>query len=59
MHLKRNYFEHDGRPFWPVGFNYWPSGSGVHCWKNFNLDEWCIDFEAIRANGYNTVRIIA
>ncbi len=57
MELQGNYFYHEGSRFWPIGFNYWPSRTGVHCWKRFDLSEWEEDFDAIVARGFNTVRL--
>ena len=57
MELEGRYFLQNGKRFWPIGFNYWPSATGVHCWKRFDLDEWKEDFRAIAARGYNTVRL--
>lgn len=57
MELRDGRFWHDGEPFAPIGFNYWPSRSGVHCWKRFDLAEWEEDFRAIRARGFNTLRM--
>ncbi len=50
-------FRRDGRDFIPIGFNYWPSSSGVHCWKEFNLEEWKQDFREIAARDFNALRI--
>jgi hypothetical protein len=57
LELDGRYFFQNGKRFWPIGFNYWPSASGVHCWKRFDPAEWREDFEAIAAHGYNTVRL--
>jgi hypothetical protein len=54
--LRNGYFFLGDRAFYPVGFNYWPSASGVHCWKNFNPDEWKEDFQEIAQRGYNAIR---
>ncbi|NQU43784.1 cellulase family glycosylhydrolase [bacterium] len=55
--LRGDYFYRDGKPFWPIGFNYWPSRTGVHCWKIFDRAEWDEDFKAMREAGFNTVRM--
>ena len=57
MKITNGYFEHAGEPFMPVGFNYWPSRTGVYCWRHFDLGEWKEDFALIRKAGFNTVRM--
>ncbi|MEX1016312.1 MAG: cellulase family glycosylhydrolase [Phycisphaeraceae bacterium] len=55
--LESGYFRIDGEPFWPIGFNTWPSRSGVNCWQQFDLREWEQDFAAMVDRGYNTARL--
>jgi len=55
--LKNGRFTINGKPFIPIGFNYWPSSTGVRCWEHFNIHEWEQDFKSIHKHGYNAVRM--
>jgi len=57
LELRNDYFFMDEKPFWPIGFNHWPSSTGVHCWNQFNAEEWREDFLLMQARGYNTMRM--
>ncbi|HYW34245.1 MAG TPA: cellulase family glycosylhydrolase [Balneolaceae bacterium] len=55
--LKDGHFAVNGKPFIPIGFNYWPTDTGVQCWKNFDIHEWEKAFKAMHKRGFNAVRM--
>ncbi len=58
MEIRNGCFYHRGKPFVPVGFNYWPSNSGTEMWTDEKWDPEKIrsDLKAISSHGFNTLR---
>ena len=58
MELRNGSFYHNGNPFVPVGFNYWPSNAGTEMWTAEKWDAGKIksDLKAISSHGFNTLR---
>ena len=58
MEIKNGSFYHQGKPFVPVGFNYWPSDSGTEMWtdEKWNPGKIRSDLKAISSHGFNTLR---
>jgi len=54
--IKGNYFQYDGRLYFPVGVNYLPSSSDCRMWSEWNIKEIEEDFSHMKKLGINTVR---
>ena len=53
------FFEKDGTPWIPAGFNYWPPESGVDCWRDeqWSADVFRRDFARMAELGFDCVRM--
>lgn len=52
----QGYFVRGGRPFIPVGVNYWPASCGVAMWEAWPAEEIQHDLDVVKQLGLNCVR---